>query len=240
MPYKMLKGFSPWEIIIKNLETDHEISLSNKYRSLCPFCYYPIRKDSIKQCHIGIEHHTSKVSFITGHFYETDYKGTPLNWYSKLIKDISNFPFRFSHELLSLVLVEKILNSNWILDEIAFSTMVPTTNQQMESLFSKISEKLKLFWIPSDQFFIRKELTRSYKDRKSYVYNKYFLEENKISNYKNLDKNRPILIFDDIFHQGYTFGRIVELLNNLSFKKFNLVTIARTVPKSFLKTFSFP
>ena len=48
------------------------------------------------------------------------------------------------------------------------------------------------------------------------------------------------LIFDDILHQGFTFGRITELLDNLSFKEFRLVTVARTVPKSFLKTFYFP
>jgi len=240
MPYKILKGFSPWEIIIKNLETAEEISLSSEYRSFCPICFYPLGKESIKKCHIGIESQISKISFLTGHFYETDYKGSPINWYSKLLMDISNFPFKYSHELLYLVLVDKILNSNWNIDNNIYSTMVPTTNQQMEKLFSEISEKLDLTWIPSNHLFIRKELTKHYEDRRDYVRNKYIINEDKAINLSNFEKNNSILIFDDVFHQGFTFARIIELLQGLSFNEFKLVTIARTVPKSFLKTFYFP
>ena len=236
----MLKGISPWDIIIKNLETDEEISLSNKHKQLCPVCFYPIEKDVNKECHAGIEHVTSKISFLTGHFYETDYKSVPLNWYSKILKNISDFPFKYSHKLLSLVLVDKIQDSNWKLDSIAFSTMAPTTNQQMENVFSEITEKLSLTWIPSNEIFIRKELRDHIDDRREYVKNKYFLMEDISQKLLKFDKNKSILIFDDIFHQGFTLARITELLQSLSFRDFKLVTIARTLPKTFLKTFYFP
>lgn len=240
MPYRFLKGFDHWDIIIKDINTDKEYAIKNKYKSLCPICFYPQIKGKRKECHMGIENRVNDISFITGHFYDTDYKGTPLNWFGKLLKDISTRPFKYSHELYKIILEKKILQSNWDLKTINYATMVPTTNQQMERLFFEISKILDIRWIPSNDIFIRKELTQHVEDRKAYVDNKYFLREGEISNFTDLDKKKSILIFDDVFNQGFTFGRITELLHDLSFKKFKLVTIARTVPKSFLKTFYFP
>lgn len=239
MPYKILKGFNSWEIIVKDITTNEEFALKNKYKSLCPICFYPESKNKKKECHIGIQDLEGKFSFITGHFYETDYKGIPLNWFGKLLKDISTQPFKHSHELISLILQKTIINSIWNINEIQYATMVPTTNQQMEILFSEISKNLKLQWIPFNKIFMRKELVDHYKDRKDYVNNKYFLEKNADVYLDNLERINSILIFDDIFHQGYTFRCIIELLQNW-FDEFRLVTIARTVPKTFLKAFYFP
>ncbi len=240
MPYRFLKGFNHWDIIIKETDTQKEYAIKNKYKSLCPICFYPLIKGKEKECHIGIEPLLDKISFLTGHFYDTDYKGTPLNWFAKLLKEISNYPFKYSHELFKLILENRILQSSWNLKKIKYATMVPTTNQQMEQLFFEISKDLNFVWIPSKSLLIRRELTNHYEERKAYVDNKYFLKEDALNNVCNLNPKKFILIFDDIFNQGFTFGRITELLHNLSFKEFRLVTIARTVPKSFLKTFYFP
>jgi predicted amidophosphoribosyltransferase len=55
-----------------------------------------------------------------------------------------------------------------------------------------------------------------------------------------MNKSKQILIFDDVFHQGFTLGRIIDLLRKFNFKNFKLSTIARTVPKTLVQTFSFP
>jgi predicted amidophosphoribosyltransferase len=240
MPFRFLEGFNHWDIIIKETDTDKEYAIKSKYKTLCPICFYPHFKGKRKDCHVGIGHQINNISFITGHFYETDYKGAPLNWFGKLLKDISTHPFKYSHELFKQIIEKKILDSHWELKDIKYATMVPTTNQQMEQLFFEVSDDLDLIWIPQNQLFIRRELTRHYIERKEYVDNKYFLIEEEISNIINIENNKSILIFDDVFNQGYTFGRIIELLHSISFKKFNLVSIARTVPKSFPKTFYFP
>lgn len=237
MPYQFLKGFNPWDIIIRNIESNKVFSLSNKYKVLCSICYYPIKTKSKKKCHKGIKPYLNKISFITGHFYKVDYRSNPTNWFSKLLKDISCYPFKYSHELLRIIIEEKIRNSNWRIEDINISTMVPTNNLQMESLFSEISQNLGIDWISHKKLFIRKKLMNHYDDRTEYVKNKYSLTNNA----KNvLEEKEKVLIFDDIFNQGYTFGRIIELLLNLGFKKYYLVTIGRTVQKSFAKTFSFP
>lgn len=209
-------------------------------QSLCPICFYPRMNGKKKECHIGIESSVRNISFITGHFYDTDYKGNPLNWFGKLLKNISTQPFKYSHELFKLILEEKILQSEWNLNKIMYATMVPTTNQQMENLFSEISNNIGIRWFTPDKIFLRKELRSHYKSRKQYVANKYFLKKIVSDNLLKLEKDETILIFDDIFHQGFTFGRIIELLHKFYFDKFKLVTIARTVPKSFLKTFYLP
>lgn len=73
-----------------------------------------------------------------------------------------------------------------------------------------------------------------------YVNNKYFLKDNTINFLSSIENLQNILIFDDVLHQGWTFGRILELLNPLNLSKIFLATIARTVPKKFKKTFNFP
>jgi len=240
MHFRYLKGFDPWDIIIKNTDTNEEFALKNKYKSICPVCFYPNVSDKPKECHSGIESLESKISFITGHFYETDYEGNPLNWFGDILRKISLQPFKHSHEILKLILEEKISNSDWQIEDIIYATMVPTTNLQMINLFSEISQNINLTWIPYNKLFEKKTSTTFYKDRKEYVNNKYFLLEESVDLLEQIEKDSSLLIFDDVFHQGYTLGRIIELLSKSNFIKFKLVTIARTVPKSFLNIFQFP
>lgn len=240
MPYKFLKTSNPWEIILKEADSSKEFSLMDRYSDKCPVCHYPLASEQVKLCHIGLEKNIDKISYITGHYYETDFTGNPNNWYGKLLKDISEQPFRHSHEPFVLVLKERLVNSDWDIDSLNFATMVPTSNQQMENLFIEVSELLNVRWVKCNDIFLKRELVEHYNNRSDYVKNKYFISKTAsdlLLNFKDLES---ILIFDDILNQGYTFGCLIDLLKATSIKNYYLVTIARTLPKVFQKTFSFP
>lgn len=239
MPYKLLKSLDDRNIILKDTEQGIEFALMDHYKDKCPICHYPLPVKE-KKCHFGFSHLIKDFNFITGHYYETDFKGIPNNWFGELLKRISEQPFKHSHELLRLVLLYRINQTDWDLKSIDFATMVPTSNQQMKSLFSNISNFLDIKWINPDDLFIKKELNQHYKERREYVENKYFLKEIQKDIIENGKKPKSIIIFDDVLHQGFTFGRIMDLFKTLSIKKFYLVTIARTTPKTFQKTFTFP
>ena len=177
---------------------------------------------------------------MTGHFYETDYLGNPNSWFGKLLKDISIQPYSFSHELLKIILQERITNANWNLKEIVFSTMVPTSNLQMQDIFLEISKFFGFEWIPAEKIFVRNFLHENYDNRQLYVDNKYSICQGAEKILSNMNKSKYILIFDDVFHQGFTLGRIIDLLLKINFKNFKLSTLARTVPKTLMQTFSFP
>lgn len=240
MPYKVLKTTNPWEIILKETDTNQELSLMDRYSVKCHVCHYPLKSKVDSFCHKGLENHVSKISYITGHYYETDFDGNPNNWYGKLLKDISERPFRFSHELFVEVLKHRILNSDLDLHSLSFATMVPTSNQQMENLFEEISRLLNIKWIRCNDIFIKKEPVIHYSDRAEFVKNKYILKETADEIFFNFKHHKNILIFDDIFNQGFTLGHIINLLKTTPHDTFYLVTIARTLPKVFQKSFSFP
>ncbi|MHA1130956.1 MAG: hypothetical protein ACTSQI_16565 [Candidatus Helarchaeota archaeon] len=239
MPFKILKGFEKWDLIIKNLETEEELSLKEEHKNHCPICHYPMRSPS-QECHPGLSNHIEMISFLTGHFYKTDYMGKPQNWFSSILKQMSSKPFRYSHEILKSILYNKIIDSDWHLGDIQFATMAPTTNQQMRSLFEELSNDLNLAWVPDHEIFIRRELSTHYPTRQEYVNNKYFLNQNIILRLEKLNERDRILIFDDVFHQGYTFGRLIDLVYDFVQGAVYLATIARTFPKSFAESFYFP
>ena len=240
MSYKLLKSPSQWEIIIKDIDSNTEFSLMDRYKEKCPICYYPTTLMKEVECHEGLLNYNEKFSFIAGHYYETDYKNRPNNWFGELLNKISQQPFKHSHELLHLILKSKILNSGWNLNYIQVATMVPTNNQQMQHLFAEVSESLRINWIAFNELFEKKDLTMYYKYRLDYVNKKYSLNDDAINLLLSIKNLQHILIFDDVLHQGWTFGRIIELLNPLNLSKIYLATVGRTVPKTFKKTFSFP
>lgn len=240
MPYKFLKTSNPWEIILKETDSNIEFSLMDRYSDKCPVCHYPLTSKRNQLCHKGLEKNIGRVSYITGHYYETDFAGSPNNWYGKLLKDISEQPFRHPHEPLVLVLQERINNSGWDLNSLNFATMVPTSNQQMEDLFFNVSKLLNIKWVGCDEIFLKRELIEHYNNRYDYVKNKYSLNKDASDLLLSFIELENILIFDDILNQGYTFGCLIDLLKTTSIKNYYLVTIARTLPKVFQKTFSFP
>lgn len=236
--FKFLPTTDPWEIIIRDQETNEIYSLKQQHTHFCEVCQYPFYSKK-KECHKGLNRDLSEISFISGHFYETDYNGIPNNWFGKLLKNISEQPFKYSHTILTAILKEKIQKTNWNIKRIDFATMVPTTNQQMYQLFSKIAKDLEINWVPAEKLFNRKELNIQYTDRKKYVQSKYCLKKTRDIPSRLLN-DKTVLIFDDIFNQGYTFSRIIDLLSTFSIKNFKLASIARTTPKIFRKSFSFP
>lgn len=240
MSYRLLKSLDPWEIIIKDTQTNEEFSLMNKYPEKCPICYYPTNLKGKKECHAGLNKSLDKISYITGHYYDTDYNGKPNNWYSQLLKDISERPFKYSHEPFNLILHDRLKKADWDLGLIKLATMALTSNQQMEQLFSQLSINLGLTWISNSKLFLKNDLTSHYNNRLDYVNQKYSIN---IDNAYEIFANhnlKELIIFDDVLNRGYTFGRLIELLSEIGFKKFYLVSIARTIPKSFKKNFTFP
>lgn len=240
MVFKILKTTSPWEIIIKNTSTNEEFSLMDRFNEKCPFCYYPIQSSNKRECHPGLKSREDQIDFLTGHFYETDYKNIPTNWFSRLLKNISLQPFRHSHKILFEIMKYKLEKSGWDLKSVPLATMVPTKNQQMQQIFSQISKIFNVRWIDFDQLFIKREHLVFQEKRSDYVKFKYHIKERSLDLLSSIGKIDSILIFDDVFHQGWTFGRIIEILEPLKISKFYLFSIARTTPKKLLEVFSFP
>jgi len=94
--------------------------------------------------------------------------------------------------------------------------------------------------VPDEEIFIRREPSTHSAKRQNYINEKYFLNQSIISRLEHLNEHDRILIFDDVFDQGYTFGYLIDLIHNYVHSTIYLATIARTSPKSFLRPFSFP
>ncbi len=238
MPYKIIKGMNEWEIIVRELSTGEEFSLNDIFKTKCPICFYPERKED---CHEGLVPHLNKFTYKTCHYYITDYRGNPINWFGELITNIRKTPYKYSHEIISLLLQETLKTSCWGFPVIKAATMVPTTNQQLYDIFEEVSISLGMRWIDPFSIFKKQLFATSSRNRREQVNQKYALTIIDDKTKSLLNDIHNILIFDDILNRGYTFGRMIELLT-LAFhiQNYYLITIARIAPKSFPKILEFP
>jgi predicted amidophosphoribosyltransferase len=236
---KVLTTTDPWEIIIRDLRCSppKEFALKINQSQICKICFHPKNDRQVKcKNHPGINDLTTKTSMIIGHYYVTDYSGNAINWFTDQLKKISEHPYKYSHDLFFHIMVYRIRQIGWDLNSIGFSTMVPTKNKQMFDLFKEISSYLNFFWIdPSEIFSLSIDSYR--KQREKYIESKYEIKEN--LDQKIPSESKGVLIFDDVFHKGYTFGKIIRLLEE-TIPKFYLAVIGRTVPRTLPKSYHFP
>ena len=235
----MTSGLDPWEISIKDLQKNIDLSLKIDYKNSCPICLYPKKKEP--ECHVGLLKLMNKIDYTTGHLYSTDFTGKATNWFTSILQEISENPYKKSHEILKIILLHRIKQKKWNIEDIKFASMVPTNNHQMSDLFQELTHELQIPWINCNSIFITRFLNKHYDNREEYVKNKYDLNKNTHSLLQEFEGGGDVLIFDDVFHTGYTFGRIVEILDStINIENFKLISIARTTPKSILKYRFFP
>jgi hypothetical protein len=238
--YRVLNTTDVDEIIIKNELDGKELALKIGRSNKCEYCFYPFSNKAKKDCHVGLKSWENHSSYLFGSYYETDYQGHPNDWFGELYKQISEEPFRHSHELIKLVLICRIINAAWDLSNISFATMVPTSNLQMKDIFSEISKELEIKWIDDKEIFVTNPLNQAFKKRDDYVRKKYDLVNDLPSLIINEEDRKTVLIFDDVLHEGYTFARILELLKGLDYHYYYLITICRTTPQTIFKGNYFP
>ncbi len=235
----------PWEIIVRFFRKNkiEEKSLKIDRGRTCPVCFYP-QDPSIKcRHHPGLENITTGLEITIGHFYKLDFNGNPLNWYSKKLKTISEYPYKFSHNLFKGILTHRIKKSGWDVKKIKFATMVPTNNHQMLELFRELAVRLKIHWIDPDLLFIAEKPIEFQEDRGKYVERKYKIANSAtraLSEVNAKNKEDAVLLFDDVLSSGFTISRIMELLSDFQITQFKVVVVGRTIKRSLLKTKLFP
>jgi len=240
---KLLETSDPWEIIVRitrNNKIEDKSLKINRDRT-CPICFYPIKLNEKCSHHPGLINVVEQFEMTIGHFYKLDYNGKPLNWFTQELKKISTYPYRYSHELFRQILTYRITKSGWDLDDILFSTMVPTTNHQMRDLFRELAISLRIQWINPEVLFNSKRPTNFYKNRRDYVRDKYEISKYALDSLNKIEKRgKSVLLFDDVLYTGFTIGRIIELLCKLQSFQFKVVIIGRTIKRGLIETAYFP
>jgi len=163
--FQILSTNNPREIIIRDLtvEPNLEHSIKIPSKNICSFCYSPLNDNSECFHHPGLIKFQKFSEIIIGGYYITNFKGDSLNWWTKRIKEIRDFPFKSTDLDIELVTTKRIEIFGKLL-ETQVSTAVPTRNLQSLKIFQNLSKKLNIDFVEPSKII---ETLPSYKDDKT-------------------------------------------------------------------------
>lgn len=183
---------SPFEYIVRGRDKDS-----------CPICGKPNKKENCQ-----FHKYPTQFSFnlIFGGYYEIKDTGEPLNEFTKAYFDLLKHKFpiikeeilriceiRFNYEFKYLLDIQQ--KSNFV------GTWIPTSNKISIEIAKSFFDKILVKYLEPELFceFNHLALTKS---------DKYILKKN-----ENLtDFKKVWIIFDDVYHKGDTFARIMEII----------------------------
>lgn len=213
------------EMIFKD-DNGKKYSLKFPATNSCPICARPVEKKGSCTHHSDLLEQEN-LKLICGGYYQVDANGEPYDWWTRELKKVTEFPYRFSSELIEYVMKIKLdFLKNF--KENILVTMVPTSYLQAFDIFHSISKSLNFAFISPKYFFVKN--TPNYiSDRCEYIKQKYELAKinHEITNL--LKKITTIILFDDVMHTGTTLGYCASLFRKIFSGTIILCPLGRTI-----------
>ncbi len=231
-------------VLSKKIDEKWEIyyTIAGPAQNSCKTCGYPLKKDEECKHHQGLENLKIEYSIQFVGYYQTDFKGYPLNKFTKRILKIRAAEGEKYYQELLFILNSLFRNiKNKI--EINWGSWVPTSNTLLMRIAQDFMQYNHIRIInPLEIIEIDNQINRI-DDKKEYVLKKYKIKEACNPKTIKIINNNIGVILDDLLHTGYTIGRIFELFQEYHPKKLLGLLFARTSRGKhpiFLKYPNFP
>ncbi|MFX1257266.1 MAG: hypothetical protein ACFFAN_05380 [Promethearchaeota archaeon] len=202
-------------------------SISGPLQNACNICGYPLKSNEKCTHHKGLELLSTPFCLEFVGYYQTDIQGRPTNHITKRVlemKSLSSEKYYLELFLLLNTLYETLPNKG----NIIWGMWVPSTNQILNRIASDIIINNKLIILNPLDFIDFNERINDDKSRLRYVSNKYKKKQDFPSQIEEIVNGNEGIVIDDLFHTGFTLGKIGKILENFSPKKIIGLVITRT------------